>query len=80
VGSAAPIQSQEAAVNTDYKFYRIGTKVICNGEPAKVLRIQIGTFGVMYEVGYWLRGEWKEVWLPESEVEEEKAEKRQPGF
>jgi hypothetical protein len=47
-----------------------GATVIVRREPALVLSVRIGFCGTVdYQVGFWLGGDWKEVWLPACEVD-----------
>lgn len=50
------------------QVWKPGCKVTVKSEPAEVIVVNICRYGVRYEVGFWREGEWKEMWVPESQV------------
>lgn len=57
-----------------------GSKTTIPAGDAVVLSVNIGIGGVRYELGYWSANEWKEIWLPDSEVKIKQNKPMRIGF
>ena len=55
------------------RLYAPMENVLCGGEKARILTVSVGReLDILYKIGFWSHGEWKEAWVPPEEVEDSK--------